>query len=228
MTSAPAKTGNGSVSRVHRTRAETQATYDRISGVYDWLEGYWERSARKRGLRLLDPIAGDRVLDLGTGTGRALAEVCDAVSADGVACGVDLSGKMLQQAQRQVRGRASLVQADASRLPFRSASFDGVFMSFVLELFDTPEIPQVLSECRRVLRESGRMVVVSLSKEGPRSVMRNLYEWGHAHFPAVLDCRPIFVERSLEDAGFEVIEASRFSLWGLPVEAVAARPHFQT
>ena len=90
-------------------------------------------------------------------------------------------------------------------------------MSFTLELFDTPEIATVLTECRRVLRPGGRLAVVALSKRQPAPLMQRAYEWGHRRFPHLLDCRPIQLERSLADAGFNVTEIRELSLWGLPV-----------
>ena len=91
------------------------------------------------------------------------------------------------------RDRVELICGDAVHLPFPDAMMDGVFISFTLELFDTPEIPEVLAECRRVLRPRGRIVVAGLSKEGPPTAMVHAFEWTHRHFPNLLDWRPICV-----------------------------------
>lgn len=43
--------------------------------------------------------------------------------------------------------------------------------------FDTPEIPKVLEQIKRVLKPEGRLVVVSMSKENGESIFLRLYEW---------------------------------------------------
>jgi SAM-dependent methyltransferase len=86
---------------------------------------------------------------------------------------------------------AVLIQADAHRLPLRAGAFDAVFMSFVLELIDTPQIPALPDECHRVLRPCGRLAVVSLQLTQPPAVMARLYLAARRHLPGVLDCRPI-------------------------------------
>ncbi|MCZ9337424.1 methyltransferase domain-containing protein, partial [Streptomyces sp. TRM76130] len=71
---------------------------------------------------------GDRVLDAGCGTGRALPPLRAAVGASGVVLGADLTPAMLQAARRAGRHREGrLLLADAARLPLRSRSLDAVF-----------------------------------------------------------------------------------------------------
>jgi demethylmenaquinone methyltransferase/2-methoxy-6-polyprenyl-1,4-benzoquinol methylase len=98
----------------------------------------------------------------------------------GSCCGVDISTGMLKMTRDRLlrsglTAGAGLYCADAVLLPFRDYSFDAILMAFTLELFDTPEIPQVLKETMRVLKPGGRIAVVSLSKEGESSSAMRLY-----------------------------------------------------
>ena len=218
------------IDRVPLSRAEVRANYDRISGWYDLLEGIWEKQAKKTGLQQFRAGAGERNLEIGIGTGHSLVALADSVTESGQVYGLDLSPQMIQRSQarldqEKLSARSILIHGDASQLPFRDESFDGIFMSFVLELFDTPEIPHVLTECHRVLCDKGgRICIVSLTKTGQSTWMRRLYEWGHRKFPKFLDCRPIFVQQILEQTGYQIIKAIRMSIWGLPVEIVLAKP----
>jgi ubiquinone/menaquinone biosynthesis C-methylase UbiE len=197
-----------------------QANYDKLSRWYDLFSGS-EKRFTEAGLRMLDIKPGERVLEIGCGTGHALTRLS---ATDGRVVGLDLSAGMLARARRtgsRSRGpRAEFCQGDTVRLPFKSNSFNAVFLSFTLELFPETEIPLVLAECRRVLRWDGRLGVVSLAKENTRMV--RLYEWFHARWPQVVDCRPIYVHAALIKAGFEVQEARRMTMWGLPVETIVA------
>ena len=141
--------------------------------------------------------------------------------------GVDLSEEMLKLARALVAregfgDHVTLWQGDAVSLPLDKGSVDGIFMSFTLELFDTPEIPKVLAECRRVLKPGGRLMVVSISKEQPRDPMVRAFEWTHNHFPNLLDCRPIHARRALEASGFTITSSDIRHMW-LPVEIVLGR-----
>ena len=118
--------------------------------------------------------------------------------------------------------RVELCWGDAASLPYSDSTVDAVFMSFTLELFDTPEIPQVLGEVKRVLKPAGRLVVVSMSKVNGESTLLKLYEWAHRRWPKYVDCRPIYVRLSLIDAGYKIQSEQKLRLMGLPGEIVVA------
>lgn len=210
-------------------RQATKSNYDRISRFYDVVEGPFEREARERGLSLLDVREGERVLEIGYGTGEALAEIAGAVGPTGWVTGLDLSTGMRSVTAKRLReaglmSRVDLVRGDAAALPFEDDSFDAIFMSFFLELMPEPDISIVLRECRRVLRADGRLGIVALTTvEEERPLMMRLYEWGHRRFPAFLDCRPIPVVEYVREAGFDIAEAEQIDMWGIPVAVVLAR-----
>jgi ubiquinone/menaquinone biosynthesis C-methylase UbiE len=214
------------VLRVLQSRAQTRKFYDKISGVYDRLAEKSEEPVRRAGLEKLAARQGERILEIGYGTGHCLAAIARAVGVTGEVFGLDVSEGMREQARanltrESLRARVRLTTGDALHLPYGDNRFDGIFMSFTLELFDTPDIPLVLAECRRVLRGGGRIVVVGMSKEGGAGMLLRMFEWTHEHFPNYLDCRPIFVQRALTDAGFAVVDTQILRMW-VPVEVVLA------
>jgi ubiquinone/menaquinone biosynthesis C-methylase UbiE len=131
---------------------------------------------------------------------------------------------MLSITQKRIKkvklsDRVELVCSDAANLPFKEDSFKAVFMSFTLELFDTPEIPLVLFECKRVLNKDGRLSVVAMSKNKTKkdTFTMRLYEWMHRKLPKYVDCRPIPLQEILKNAGFIVTSQEQFSTWRLPI-----------
>ena len=204
------------------------ATYDRLSGIYDLLAGGFEWKLTEEGLKELGAKAGESVLEIGFGAGRGLLHLANSVSPTGQVHGVDISKGMIEAARTRVND-ANMEDAfepilgDGAALAFASESFDALFMSFVLELFDTPEITVVLSESKRVLKRSGRICVVALSTKGRRGSILRLYEWAHENFPNYADCRPIGVEDFLRSAGFDIVRSRVTLMWGLPVEIVLAK-----
>jgi demethylmenaquinone methyltransferase/2-methoxy-6-polyprenyl-1,4-benzoquinol methylase len=215
----------GPILSVTRTKDQARATYDRRSCWYDLASGIWEKRHRETALRMLDPGDGDIVLEIGFGTGHGIVALAEAVGVSGKVYGIDISEGMLSKCMSRVRKagfaeRVFLKWGNASQLPFEKNFFDGIFMSFTLELFDTPEIPAVLSECRRTLRPGGRTCIVAMSRAGRLSLMTRIYEWLHKKLPAYFDCRPVYVQASMEGAGLRTLEVKELSLLGLGVEIV--------
>jgi ubiquinone/menaquinone biosynthesis C-methylase UbiE len=213
------------ISRVNRSKAEAKASYDRMSKWYEAVAGSSEKRFIDLGLEILHAQEGEKILEIGFGTGYALGKLARAVGEKGKIHGIDISQGMLERARERLEKedlseRVELICDDAEQLIYQDQFFDGVFMSFTLELFDTPEIPNVLRECRRVLKQEGRLCVVSMLKTSRESWMTRLYGWAHEKMPALVDCRPIYVTDAIEKAGFKVQKSTEASMWGLPVEIV--------
>jgi len=102
--------------------------------------------------------AGDRVLDAGCGTGRALPPLRAAVGRSGVVVGADLTPAMLEAAIRAGRGRdGRLLLADVAALPLRSESLDAVFAAGLIAHLPQPE--ENLRELARVVRPGGSLAL---------------------------------------------------------------------
>lgn len=212
-------------SRVDRPLADAAPYYNSLAGWYDLLASS-EKKFTRQGLEFLDPRPGQRILEIGFGTGYAQQRIASAVPG-GFSAGVDISLKMAGVALGKInkgdyRGRVGLVCSDSLPLPFSANCFDGLFSCFTLELFDSPLIPQLLAECQRVLKPAGRLVAVSLSRDLPLPWPGRIYETLHNRYPRLLDCRPIPLLALLESSGFLIREFQLTKLWGLPVALAQA------
>ncbi len=213
------------IGRVLRSKEAAKASYNRMSKGYDLLTGRSEKKYEDIGLECLNTRAGETVLEIGFGTGKALASLARLVQPGGRVYGLDISEGMLVVAEKRLRkaGLSDWVElkcGDAVALPYPEQSFNAIFLCFTLELFDTPEIPLVLEECHRVLRPDGRMCIVAMSKKGESNLMTRLYDWAHEKIPNYVDCRPIHVQEMMETAGFRTTKTRLLRMWGLPVEIV--------
>ncbi|WP_216587136.1 class I SAM-dependent methyltransferase [Streptomyces brasiliscabiei] len=102
--------------------------------------------------------AGDRVLDAGCGTGRALTPLRAAVGPAGVVLGADLTPAMLEAAARAGRdGDGQLLVADVAALPVRTESLDAVFAAGLVAHLPNPT--ENLRELARVVRPGGTLAL---------------------------------------------------------------------
>lgn len=101
---------------------------------------------------------GDRVLDAGCGTGRALPPLRAAVGVSGVVLGVDLTPAMLEAARRAGRDREGrLLLADVAALPLRPGAVDAVFAAGLIA--HLPHPADGLRELARVVRPGGTLAL---------------------------------------------------------------------
>lgn len=220
----------GRISRVPVSSEEIKKAYSTLSLFYSLAEGVFERGLRDRSLKLLSVKAGEVVLEIGFGTGYSLKEIASAVGEKGKAYGIDITPEMLKITGKRLNRaglmeRVALYEGDARKMPYEDNKFDAIYMASTLELFDTPDIPRILKEIKRVLKPGGRLGIASLTREGDEgSLFIRIYEWLHRRSPKYISCRPIYLARSLKNAGFKIIKTDRFSIFKVaPYELVLAK-----
>ncbi len=216
----------GDIKSVDRPKSTAKRVYNKISGWYDWIAYPFEKRYIQVGLQRLSPGKGEMVLEIGCGTGHGILQLARAVGESGNVYGIDISKGMIEVSKNRiekqgVRERVKLICEDACEAHLSDVSFDAIFMSFTLELFEMYEILKILHKCRQILKENGRIVVVSLSRRKVNSAVR-IYEWLHIKLPALIDCRPIYVVETIMQCGFTIIEVKKMILFGLPVDVVLA------
>ena len=141
-------------------RATIEKAYSGWAPVYDFLCGPIFRHGRKAAVAAACKVGG-RALEIGVGTGLSFP---DYEAGHTNVVGIDLSAAMLAKAEaRRGSGRHRRVESlhlmDAHRLAFGDAAFDVAVCQFVITLVESPE--QVLSECARVVRPGGEILVLS-------------------------------------------------------------------
>ncbi len=133
-----------------------------------------DRSWRREAINDFGPVAGERILDVGSGTGDLSLALASA-GASVTAC--DLSAPMLQISARRAREAnggldISHVLADALRLPFADAVFDGAAAAFTVRNFT--DLGRGLAEIARVLKPSGRFLCLEFTHP-PSAIVSTLY-----------------------------------------------------
>jgi len=206
-------------------------TYEAWAPIYDRTFGALAAGARRRAMTHLDLRSGQRVLDLGIGTGATLEDYPD----DAWVVGVDLSQGMLDKAARRLcrgpgpgpRGR-HLVRADAQLPPFADHQFDHVLLTHVISVVDDPAA--VMQRVARLVKPDGSVLIVNHFRD-PDSSLSGFKKFinplciriGWRSDLTLADCLrdvPLSVEVSAR--------ASAFDLWRVvrlrPVVADAAEP----
>jgi phosphatidylethanolamine/phosphatidyl-N-methylethanolamine N-methyltransferase len=136
-----------------------EGVYDKLAKVYDLVFGPTLHPGRVKAIRQMDLRPGERVLEVGVGTGINLS----LYPKDCRVTGIDFSESMLEKARDRVAREAlrdvRLLQMDAADLKFPDDSFDIVYAPYLISV--VPDPVQVAQEMRRVCRPGGRIVFLN-------------------------------------------------------------------
>lgn len=178
---------------IRSARAEAASDYfERVAETWDTVRSlhYPNEAIERALLEIAGPGPFDRVIDIGTGTGRMLTLFAPLAAK---AEGIDLSHNMLTVARTNISNsgieNAQVRKGDATAMPFDDNSADLVILHQVLHFVDMPE--QVIGEAARVLRRGGRLLVVDFA---PHELEFLRTEHAHRHLGVQHDALEVWSE----------------------------------
>lgn len=180
------------------------------------------RESLRHTFERIDLRPGQRLLDVGCGTGQLLA-AAHAHTPDAILAGVDPSRSMLGVARRRVPGSVALLQASAEGLPVRSGSIDWLVMTSVLHRVHDPLATR--REFRRVLRPGGTLVLTDWCDDFLS--MRVQARWSRfadrafRHSYSALELQAFLIAGGLEVVSLEAYKINWH--WGLMTAAAVKR-----
>jgi phosphatidylethanolamine/phosphatidyl-N-methylethanolamine N-methyltransferase len=138
---------------------EIRKIYGRYSPVYDAIFARWFYPRIQKGIEGLRIRKGERILEVGVGTGLSLPLYPDSCKV----VGIDITRKMLRKAKDKKDhyglNHVDLVEMDAENLTFGDNSFDHAVVPFVVSVVPNPE--RMMSEIKRVVKKDGRIVIIN-------------------------------------------------------------------
>ncbi len=140
-------------------KSTVETAYARWAPIYDAVCGPVMVVGRRAAAEAARNIGG-KILEVGVGTGLSFDDYDDTTEITGI----DMSAAMLEKARAKMAGGKfpfvkAVHQMDAHHMTFADSTFDCVVAQFVITLVENPE--QVLSECHRVVKPGGRIILVN-------------------------------------------------------------------
>jgi demethylmenaquinone methyltransferase/2-methoxy-6-polyprenyl-1,4-benzoquinol methylase len=197
--------------------------YDQTAAFYDNVVAVQQSGPKLVALEVLARRRRECVLEVGVGTAWAFEKLIEASGSDG-AVGVDVALGMLEVARDRV-SNATLMLADALRLPFADATFDCLLSSYTLEVLPDAAMLPALREFHRVLRAGGRLVLCNLTDGEGEADAEMTEDWRRrfvADPEAFGGARPLHAASMLAEAGFVEV-ARRYVGPEWPSEVLSAR-----
>ena len=192
-----------------------EGVYDKLAKVYDLTFGPTLHPGRLQAIQRMNIQAGERVLEVGVGTGINLP----LYPMDCSVTGIDFSSSMLEKARERAARKdirnMRLLQMDAGDLKFADNSFDIVYAPYLISV--VPDPVKVAQEMNRVCRPGGRLIILNHFLS-PNPILSRLERMIspytiHIGFKADLDLPAFLAQANLEPVSIEKVNIPR--LWSL-------------
>ena len=192
-----------------------EAVYDKLAKVYDLVFGPTLHPGRLKALQRMNIQPGERVLEVGVGTGINLSLYPKHCSVTGI----DFSGSMLEKARERTARKGirnvRLLQMDAADLRFADDSFDIVYAPYLISV--VPDPVKVAQEMRRVCCPGGRIIFLNhfLSPNPLLSRIERLISpfTIHIGFKSDLDLPAFLAQADLQPVSIEKVNVPK--IWSL-------------
>lgn len=192
-----------------------EGVYDKLAKVYDVIFGPTLHPGRLQAIQRMNIQPGERVLEVGVGTGINLA----LYPREAAVTGIDFSSSMLEKArERAARKDAApvrLLQMDAADLKFADHAFDIVYAPYLISV--VPDPVKVAQEMRRVCRPGGRIIFLNhfLSPNLILSRVERLISpfTIHIGFKSDLDLPAFLAQADLKPVSIEKVNVPK--IWSL-------------
>ena len=133
--------------------------YQNLTAVYDWTYGPTLHPGRVQALQRMSIRPGERVLEVGVGTGINTS----LYPRDCAVTGIDLTGSMLEKARDRIERKGisnvRLLEMDAADMKFADCTFDTVYAPYLISV--VPDTVAVAREMYRVCRPGGRVIILN-------------------------------------------------------------------
>jgi phosphatidylethanolamine/phosphatidyl-N-methylethanolamine N-methyltransferase len=185
------------------TIESVEKAYRRYARYYDFVFGAIFHPGRKTAIEHLHCRPGDRILEVGVGTGLSLGMYPDNVKVTGI----DLSAPMLEHARERAKTLPqveALHEMDAQAMKFEDNSFDSIVAMYVATV--VPDIEKFYAEIRRVCKPGGKIIFLN-HFENKNQVIRKV-ESVISPLAGYLGFHPDFpLDEFIRKTGFQVVTA---------------------